>query len=86
MTTNVYNNPNWIFDYLIIDENFDDYKINKKRRYKLLLNTLNSYEKELNNISIWESKNIGKEHPDKRIVLNQIYNIKDKMNIIRNKF
>ena len=86
MTTNVYNNPNWIFDYLIIDENFDDYKINKKRRYKLLLNTLNSYEKELNNISIWESKNIGKEHPDKRIVLNQIYNIKDKMNIIRDKF
>lgn len=59
---------------------------NKRRRYKLLKDTLDGYNRQLTKIKEWERNNPGKTHDEKQLVLNQIDNVKDKINIMNNKF
>lgn len=59
---------------------------NKKRRYNLLKDTLEGYERQLKNILDWERKNPGKKHTDKDSIKNEISNLKDKINQMNNLF
>lgn len=59
---------------------------NKRRRYQLLKDTLDGYNRQLSKIKDWERKNPGKTNDEKQIVLNQIANVKDKINLMNQKF
>lgn len=59
---------------------------NKRRRYQLLKDTLDGYNRQLSKIKDWERKNPGKTNDEKQIVLNQITNVKDKINLMNQKF
>lgn len=59
---------------------------NKRRRYQLLKDTLEGYNRQLAKIKDWERKNPGKTHDEKQLVLNQIENVKDKINNMNTKF
>lgn len=59
---------------------------NKRRRYQLLKDTLDGYNRQLAKIKDWERKNPGKTHDEKQLVLNQIDNVKDKINNMNTKF
>jgi len=53
---------------------------NKRRRYNLLLSTLDGFLREMDKIKEWEKKNPGKKHTDRESVQNQMLNVKDKIN------
>lgn len=59
---------------------------NKRRRYQLLKDTLDGYNRQLTKIKEWERSNPGKTNDEKQIVLNQIDNVKDKINLMNKKF
>ena len=66
--------------------NEDPERAHKRRRYELLINTLEGYERELQKIINWEKKNPGKKDDNKEIVKNQINVIKDKINLMNNTY
>lgn len=67
-------------------EESEDVK-NKRRRYKLLKDTLDGYQRQLKKIEDWERANPGKKHPDNReIVLNQIKVVQDKINLMKSAY
>jgi len=69
-----------------IPKNEPDERKNKKRRYLLLLQTLDGYQREFEKIVDWEEKNPGKTHQDRRVVINQIKATQSKINQMKSRY
>jgi len=58
---------------------------NKRRRYNLLKDALDGYERQMKTLVAWKLKN-GYSHPDEKECQNQIDNVKDKIKKMKDTF
>lgn len=62
-------------------------EVKKKRKlYKLLKDTLDGYNRQMDQIKEWKRKNPGETHSDEETVKNEIKAVKNKINLLNNKY